>query len=285
MSGLIHSEGRTDFAQGNGKSYVSTKPFHLEFYTYTVTENASFQPVGALSMVTGADAIKCPAGRVLHLTGRKLYPGVNPNVSKFMVSVYDPITFFTGFIDPSSSTFAKYDQNLPSFFDNGGSIPPLGGQAGKLTLNDVANLASVAVGGTVNAKDSSVGQVTITGAAGTTTIQTTACRAGSRIIVTPVGSAVTQLVTQSATVTFTVPSGGGSGAGDLSEGVQTTLTVYAASGSNTLTATAGVSLRVPMDYYVSEGVDAAGATPAYFTITTVGASLSGAPTFNWLVIN
>jgi hypothetical protein len=255
MSGLIHSEGRTDFAQGNGKSYVSTKPFYQEFLTYTVTENASFQPVGALSVVTGADANKCPAGRVLHLTGRKIYPGVNVGVSKFMVSVYDPITFFTGFIDPSSSTFAKYDQNLPSFFDqgpmvNGSSIPPLGGQAGKLLLNDIAGFVSILTGGTVNAGDASVGQVYISdNSAGTTTIQTTACRGGSRIIVTPVESMATQRITV---------AGGGGGTVD-----------------------------VPMSYYVSNGFDLNTTppvpVPAHFTITR--SASSGGSKFNWLVIN
>jgi hypothetical protein len=252
MSGLIYSNGMAEYAQSIAKSYISTKPFKLEFLTYTVSTDARFQFVGSTGYVTTTDAL-CPAGRILHVTGRKLYPGANVGVSKFLLSVYDPITFLNGFIDPSSSTFAKYDQNVPNFFDNGptvngSSIPPLGGQAGKLTLTDIKDALSVAAGGTVDAGDASVGQVFFSGtASGTITIRTTACRAGSRIIVTPVESMGAQTITV---------SGGGGG-----------------------------TVTVPMSYYVSNGFDAVGATPAYFTITRGSGTLDGASKFNWLVIN
>jgi hypothetical protein len=211
MSGSIYSNGRTDYAQGIAKSYISTKPFKQEFLTYTVSTNARYEPVGSTGYVTSTDAL-CPAGRVLHVTGRKLYPGANVGITSFLLSVYDPITFLNGFIDPSSSTFAKYDQNLPNFFDNGptangSSIPPLGGQAGKLTLGDGAD-ATTAVGVTYNAGDATVGRLTITGAAGTTQVTSSGCRAGSRIFLTPLNR-----VTQAITVagggggTVTVPMG------------------------------------------------------------------------------
>jgi hypothetical protein len=246
MSGSIYSNGRTDYAQGNAKSYVSTKPFKQEFLTYTVSTNSRFVIVGETGYVTSDDAL-CPAGRVLHVTGRKLYPGVNPGITKFLLSVYDPITFLNGFIDPSSSTFAKYDQNLPNFFDNGpttngSSIPPLGGQAGKLTLGDGAD-ATTAVTVAYNAGDATVGRLTITGAAGTTQINTSGCRAGSRIFLTPLNG-----VTQA----FTVRAAGGA---------------------------SDVTIRVPMGYSVSNGSD------GYFSITTVGASLSASPIFNWVIVN
>lgn len=213
MSGLIHSEGRTDFAQGNGKSYVSTKAFNLEFFTYTVSMNASFQQVGTLAYVTGADASNCPAGRVLQLTGRKLYPNINPmntfvgtilTSPKFLVSVYDPITFLTGFIDPSSSTFAKYDQNLPGFFDqgptaNGSSIPPLGGQAGKLTVADAGDLTDNTATGasSLEAGDASVGALIIPNGAAvgthTITINSTAVKSSSRIFFTQITAGTANL--------------------------------------------------------------------------------------------
>jgi len=250
MSGLIHTEGRNEYSLNNSKSYVSTKPFNQEFLTYTVTK-ANFVTTGATAPVT-TDAALTPAGRILHLTGRKLLPGQNPGVTTFLVSVYDPISFLTGYIDPSSSTFAKYDQNLPNFFDNGptangSTIPPLGGQAGKLTLFDSGAL-SVAVGGNLAAGNATIGRVTITGAAGTTTITTSAARNGSRIILTPANS-----VTQTLSQTVNVSGGGG--------------------GSVT------VSFAVPMGYFATATTDGS------FTITTVGASLSANPVFIWLVIN
>ena len=256
MSGLIHSEGRTDFAQGNGKSYVSTKPFNQEFNTYTVSMNASFQQVGTLAAVT-SNAALTPAGRILHLTGRKLYPGVNVDVTKFLVSVYDPITFLTGFIDPSSSTFAKYDQNLPGFFDrgptaNGSSIPPLGGQAGKLTLADSGDQSVVAKASSPNAVDcgdSTVGEITITRISGSNnggivTITTSGCRPGSRIILSPVNA-----------VTYTV-------------------TVRDSAGTGT------TALAIPAQYFVSSTAEGS------FDITVgAGVALSADPKFNWLIVN
>ena len=156
MSGLVHSDGRGDFAQTNDKSLVANAAFNNEFYTYKTSINSSFATVGTFTLVTGATAATCPAGRVLHLTGRKLYPGVNPMNTfvgllavagnpKFLVSVYDPITNLTGFIDPTSLSFSKYDQNLPNFFDRGPTAnttyygtanPPLGGQGGRVTATE-----------------------------------------------------------------------------------------------------------------------------------------------------
>jgi hypothetical protein len=293
MSGSIYSNGRTDYAQGNAKSYISTKPFKQEFLTYTVSTNARFEPVGSTGFVTSTDAL-CPAGRILHVTGRKLYPGANVGITSFLLSVYDPITFLNGFIDPSSSTFAKYDQNLPNFFDNGptangSSIPPLGGQAGKLTLGDISTNLSVTAKASdpnsANFRDSTVGQVTINRLSGTTggivNILTTGCRAGSRIILTPVNA-----VTESRLTTFTITNAAGTGVGSISGSGTTTLTIATASGSpatDSFTATASV----PVGYSVSNGSDNIDGTGnAGFTITVgSGLALSADPIFNWLVIN
>ncbi len=38
-------------------------------------------------------------------TGRKLLPGANGGVNTLMVGVYDPVTGFSGFIDPNSEAF------------------------------------------------------------------------------------------------------------------------------------------------------------------------------------
>ena len=169
MSSLIHTEAKGDFAQNNDKSLVSSAAFNNEFYTYTVGTNASFQKVGTFSLVSGATAITCPAGRVLHLNGKKLFPDVNPMntfvgvlaAKKFLVGVYDPISFLSGFVDPTSNTFAKFDQNLPNFFDLGtagsGVVPLLGGDG-----------VDVNVGGALNVTSRIAGQATL--AAGTIAI-------------------------------------------------------------------------------------------------------------------
>ena len=222
---LIHSEAAGDYAANVDRSVVSTKPFHENIFTYTTSVNASFQTVGTLAIHPSASAARCPTGRILHLTGRKLYPTVNPmttlpggssllTAAKFLVAVYDPISMINGFIDPSSSMFAKYDQNLPNFFDNGptangGSVPPLGSLGGKLTLHDSTTLTETD-GVAVAAGNASVGQVVMVNT--TCVINTTACTATSRIFLSysGAGSVATALsVTAIAANSFTISGGSG----------------------------------------------------------------------------
>ena len=63
-------------------SFISTQPFNNEFYTYTVSMNSQFTNVGTFTAVQGANPTTCPAGRILHATGKKLIPGMDP------VSIY-----------------------------------------------------------------------------------------------------------------------------------------------------------------------------------------------------
>lgn len=208
---FVHSEAKGDFAQGFQKSYVSTKAFNSEFQTYTTSMDANFQTVGTLSAVAGATAANCPANRVLHFTGRKLVPGQHPNVSRMLVSVYDPVSFLNGFIDPSSSAFAKYDQNMPNSFNdgrNGSSVPPLGGQAAKLTLADAGQQLEPITNAPVDAGNASVGQVVMVGT--TCTVLTTAATASSKVFLTQSSSGPAALaVTAQSAGSFTITGGSG----------------------------------------------------------------------------
>jgi len=100
-------------------SYIATAPFNNNFYTYTTSVNSQGTTVGALSAVLGASAGNCPAGRVLRETGRKLYPGPNPGITTYMVSVYDAQTQLTGFIDPNASVWCIYNNDKPNFWADG----------------------------------------------------------------------------------------------------------------------------------------------------------------------
>ena len=187
MSALVHSEAKGDFSQRTDKSLVSSAAFNNEFYTYTVGTNANFQTVGTFSLVSGATAATCPAGRVLHLSGKKLFPDINPMntfvgvlaAKKFLVGVYDPISFLSGFVDPTSNTFAKFDQNLPNFFDLGtagsGVVPSLGGDG-----------VDVNVGGALNVTSRIAGQTTLV--AGTKAITVTGVTTSSLAFVSIVSS-------------------------------------------------------------------------------------------------
>jgi hypothetical protein len=100
-------------------SYISTAPFYNYFFTYTTMVNSQGTTVGVFSPVSGATVSNCPAARVLRETGRKLYPGANPNVNTYMVSVYDQQTQLTGFIDPNSSVWCIYNNDKPNFWPDG----------------------------------------------------------------------------------------------------------------------------------------------------------------------
>ena len=72
--------------------------------------------------ILGGTPESCPAGRILHETGRKLYPGINPGIRVPMVAVYDGVSRFTGFIDPSHSLFNTYTTETNHFTPNAASI-------------------------------------------------------------------------------------------------------------------------------------------------------------------
>jgi len=75
--------------------------------------------VGTFSSVSGANATNCPAGRVLHETGKKLFPGANSGVNDYMVSVYDPISMLTGFINPNQPFFSLMNTDRANFLLDG----------------------------------------------------------------------------------------------------------------------------------------------------------------------
>lgn len=199
MTTLVHTDSR-NYQASTDTSIISTGPFNNEFYSYTTSINAFGVTTGTFSIVTGATASTCPRGRVLHLTGRKLYPDVNAMTTfvagspltskKFLVSVYDPISFLTGFIDPTSSTFAKYDQNLPNFFDLGraGSGIPWsgGGQGSEIILPDAGVPPLINSGNSFYAGYASVGQI-YSGNGGSIIVISAIVRPTSKILVTLVG--------------------------------------------------------------------------------------------------
>ena len=217
MTTLVHTDSR-NYQASTDKSLISTKAFDAEFYTYTVSKNpATGVTTGAFSVVSGATSTTCPRGRILHLTGRKLFPDVNPmntfvgtalTAKKFLVAVYDPISFLNGFIDPTSNTFAKFDQNLPNFFDLGTSGAgiqwPSGGGGAELNLAD-AGAATIANGGTFNAGYASVGQVTYSGGAtGSVIVSSTAITANSKIFLSSLTSNTNAYVSSVAAGSFTI---------------------------------------------------------------------------------
>jgi hypothetical protein len=222
MSGFNYYDADGSYAQQYPKSFIATKPFNTEFFTYTVGKDARFTTVGTLGFVT-TNAALCPVGRVLHATGKRLYPNINPmntfpagsllTAPKFLMSVYDPISMFTGFIDPTTSMFAKYDQVLPNSFDLGPTAntlvygaqqaaTPLGGQLGRFTVSDsVANAQ-----GLITPLNASAGRIYVNN--GPTIVSTLSCMSSSKIFLTQDGGA-NAWVTNIAPGSFQITTGGG----------------------------------------------------------------------------
>jgi hypothetical protein len=116
-------------------SYITTAIFKNDIFRYTTSVNpTTFATTGTLTSLatvgTATDA-NCPANRILRENGKKLYPGglvvannttygaPNPGVTTYMVGVYDPISFLSGFIDPNSKVFAPYNQDKPEYVARG----------------------------------------------------------------------------------------------------------------------------------------------------------------------
>ena len=116
--------------EASKRSYIAAAAFQSVIFTYVppvlspygaivtpgqllpFNTNAG-SPTGAA--LGGAD---CPAKRILRETGKKLFPGVHSGVRTPMVSVYDNIRMWHGYIDPSSPFFAVFSTNMPNFFTN-----------------------------------------------------------------------------------------------------------------------------------------------------------------------
>jgi hypothetical protein len=217
MSGFNNYNASDTYAQQYPKAFIASKPFNNDFFTYTVSKNAALQTIGTLGFVTTVEA-RCPAGRVLHATGKKLYPNVNPMNNtfpltpvsgtsllagkKFLMAVYDPISQLSGFIDPSSTMFAKYDQLLDNTFDLGPTAnlrtygaaqaaSPLGGLAGKVTMAPDSGILLMGSGdargtnGGVNAGNAVIGRADNC-TNGNYAVNTTACTVNSKVIMTPI---------------------------------------------------------------------------------------------------
>ena len=209
-----------NYASVPRRSYLSTEPFNTVFFTYSTSFNGA-NYVGTFGSVTGATATTCPAGRILHETGKKLFPGANPGVNDYMVSVYDPFSMLTGYINPNQPFFSLMNTDRANFLLDGpngagtglsasaranalytrgdvlaggrldlsgnaviyGNISTLGNQ---YVGGNLSTIGSLSVGGTVNFKNNLVvGGGSLT--AGSVVIATTAVTANSKIYLTFTG--------------------------------------------------------------------------------------------------
>lgn len=107
-------------ARAPKRSYIALRAYNNDIFTYT-TNIVNDVTVGTLSAVAGATAANCPQGRILTETGRKLYPGANPGITQYMVSVFDYATGLNGVIDPNSTAFTPQNTDRPYYFTSPGA--------------------------------------------------------------------------------------------------------------------------------------------------------------------
>ena len=102
------------------RAYIATSSFHEHIFNHVPENGKLKKPM--LIPILGGTPESCPAGRILHETGRKLYPGINPGIRTPMVAVYDGVSRYTGFIDPNSPIFNVYTTEANYFTPNAAAI-------------------------------------------------------------------------------------------------------------------------------------------------------------------
>jgi hypothetical protein len=145
-------------------AYIAAVAFQNYLYDYVQIKNDLGQVTGGslISPIPGATALTCPAGRILQPNGKKLFPGGSSlGVSTYMIGVYDPVTFLSGYIDPNSPYFAPMGTDksyqIQTFDANGNivyGINPNGGAADQgppvETLGDSTFGGNVEIAGTLD---------------------------------------------------------------------------------------------------------------------------------------
>ena len=116
----------TSVSHGNYKDvarrqYLTTAAYDTYIYQHTITTNQqTAQTSGVLQNLntvnsTLYNSTTCPANRVLIENGKKLFPNTALGVYQYMVGVYDPLTFTSGFIDPNDEIFAVMNTDKPGY--------------------------------------------------------------------------------------------------------------------------------------------------------------------------
>lgn len=231
------------------KSYVAAAAFHLDVYTYRVTQSqTTYQTTGTLTAnVTGATALTCPAGTVLRENGKKLYPGAHNGVTTLMVGIFwntsktDTTTsnMLSGFIDPNSPKFAVFSADRPNYM-NVLPVDPTGGLADQGT--------PVVTNGVISSRVVTLG--VLTGVGATLDLST-----GRIFKFTVPATAISSVVSVSPTtllpgVTITlIITGGATGSGSL-----TLSSTFKTSGGGGITFVTGTAITITVSF-VSDGTN------------------------------
>jgi hypothetical protein len=209
----------SSYPQQANKAYIAVLPFNGKVFSYSTYMDSSFNTRGSLVANTGFIAGNSKSGRVLHANGKFLNTGTHPDVTKYYIGIYDPVTGLNGFIDPTDPVFAPYDANLPSTYNlgtSGTAAPPLGGVGQLLDVGVEGTGTQGSAGATVAfANGETIGSVTLFNGSTAVTITSSAITTSSKIFTTLVNRAavvahcITALSAGSFTVTFSSAVAGG----------------------------------------------------------------------------
>jgi hypothetical protein len=264
------------------RSYITTTTFHNDIFAYTTsfsyTTLTTTGTLTSLATVGTATAANCKAGTVLRENGKKLYPpgmvtansttfngAPNPGITTYMVGVYDPNTFLSGFIDPNSKLFAVYNSDKPEYVPrginaNGNAEIDQGAPVytiGSITGNSVTATTTVTAGTGVVATAGQVRAATVTAL---TTITGTGAQTAQNLDAT-LGSVFTLTASPSgaASITLDVPTAA------VVAGARIELLITATT-LNALTITFGTNIVSNSTY---APVASAGPVTAFFAISFV----------------
>jgi hypothetical protein len=197
MSAITIAADSRNYNKQPQKAFVTTSAFNTKLFTYATSVNSSFVTVGSLVANVAATAANCPENRVLHANGKTLIPGVNPNVTKPLIGVFDPVSALNGFIDATDPTFANYDVNFPFQYNSGlqPAFSTLGGQGANVRQGTDVGLLTQASGLvgllTVNAGDSTSGELKFANSSSTIQVTGSQITTSSRVFLQPVVGQVT----------------------------------------------------------------------------------------------
>ena len=210
----------SSYPQQSNKSYIAVLPFNGKVFSYSTYVDSSFNTRGTLAPNAIFTAGNSKAGRVLHTNGKFINTGTHPDVSKYYIGIYDPVTGGNGFIDPTDPAFAVYDVNLPSTYNlgtSGATAPPLGGAGQLLEVGvDGGTLTQPSANGTVAFPNgATIGSVNLVNTSTSVVITSSSITTSSRIFITllkigesAASASITALSTGSVTVAFTAAAGG-----------------------------------------------------------------------------
>jgi hypothetical protein len=146
--------------------------------------------MGALTAVSSATPVNCPAGHILRENGKKLFPDAYPGVQTYMVGVFDILNNLSGFINPNDPVFATFNGDRPNYLKDSVNSHAKNLGAPTLTQGNVVCSGDLITAGNLVLNDGNSGiavfnaTTPIIGGRKSMIVTAENCRAGSIVMLT-----------------------------------------------------------------------------------------------------